>query len=58
MCCLQSISDCDSNPLTRNYLSSPVPIASFKILALKMVMVIVSTVLDTVPQAQPIVSRG
>jgi hypothetical protein len=58
LCCLQSISDCDSNPLTRNYLSSPVPIASFKILALKMVMVIVSTVLDTVPQAQPIVSRG
>lgn len=52
---LQSVADCDLNPLTRNYLASPAASASIKMLALKMIVVITSACLDELPKVQPVV---
>jgi hypothetical protein len=55
LCCLQSISDCTLNPLTRDHLASPVAITNLKTMGLKMVMVVVSTGLAVLGRTQVIV---
>jgi hypothetical protein len=52
---MMSISDCDLNPLSKTLLASPQPIVSFKVLLCKMVCVLVSAILDGLPDVQIIV---
>ena len=49
----KSMSDCDLNPMTRNILASPAPETNFKVLALKMAMVIMSACLAELVHVQP-----
>ncbi len=37
LACLQSLADCEVNPMTKNLLASPTAAMHFKVLALKMV---------------------
>ncbi|KAF8055488.1 tmcC [Scenedesmus sp. PABB004] len=50
-----SVSDCDLNPLTRSQLASPVALTGVKTMALKMAMVLVSTVAHELGHAQFVV---
>lgn len=50
--CLQAVSECDLNPLARNYLASPVAIDSLKAVCVKMLLVVVSAALDSFAKAQ------
>lgn len=52
---MQSVSDCDLNPLTRNHLASPVAVTGIKTMALKMVMVVVSTTCTELGKAQSVI---
>lgn len=52
MTLVMSIGYTDLNPLSRNWLARSDPEASFKILALKMVIVVVVTGLDCFPRVQ------
>eukprot|EP00877_Chromochloris_zofingiensis_P002525 jgi/Chrzof1/12273/Cz06g28080.t1 len=50
-----SVSYCDLNPMTRNYLASPVAVDSFKILCLRMLLVIVNSMMSELPRVQVII---
>ena len=52
---LQSIGDCDLNPMCRDHLASPTAVANFKMLALKFVLVICATCLDKYQSIQVII---
>eukprot|EP00882_Tetradesmus_deserticola_P028131 GHRQ01031317.1.p1 GENE.GHRQ01031317.1~~GHRQ01031317.1.p1 ORF type:complete len:239 (+),score=34.33 GHRQ01031317.1:684-1400(+) len=47
---------CDLNPLTRSALASADPATSFKLLALKMILVVVCAFLDAFPYAQVLIA--
>ncbi|KIY98673.1 hypothetical protein MNEG_9288 [Monoraphidium neglectum] len=50
-----SVGDCDLNPLTRNMLATPAAITNLTTLALKMVMVVLSTAGGSNPKLQSVV---
>eukprot|EP00878_Enallax_costatus_P042671 GHUV01050103.1.p1 GENE.GHUV01050103.1~~GHUV01050103.1.p1 ORF type:complete len:272 (+),score=65.91 GHUV01050103.1:643-1458(+) len=51
---LLSVSDTDLNPMSRNITASPTAGTSIMLLVSKMVMVVVSTALDSKPEVQPV----
>jgi threonine/homoserine/homoserine lactone efflux protein len=51
---LQTLTNCDLNPLTRDHLASPMPVTGLKVVILRILMVLVSTCLADIGRAQTV----